>query len=73
MLDRGCRPVARVLVDLWHADERATTTTRGFRYRGHVFTDAQGRYRFRTIVPALYPGRTRHYPRQGALDRPRSS
>jgi protocatechuate 3,4-dioxygenase beta subunit len=22
---------------------------------------AEGRYRFRTILPALYPGRTRHY------------
>jgi protocatechuate 3,4-dioxygenase beta subunit len=26
-----------------------------------VFADAEGRYRFRTIRPALYPGRTRHY------------
>ena len=26
-----------------------------------MFTDADGRYRFRTIVPALYTGRTRHY------------
>jgi protocatechuate 3,4-dioxygenase beta subunit len=26
-----------------------------------VFTDAAGRYRFRTIVPALYTGRTRHF------------
>jgi protocatechuate 3,4-dioxygenase beta subunit len=28
---------------------------------GHLFTDAEGRYRFRTILPALYTGRTRHY------------
>ena len=34
---------------------------RGFRGRGHQFTDAQGRYRFVTIVPARYTGRTRHY------------
>ncbi len=40
---------------------RATTTTRGFRFRGHQFTDANGRYRFRTIRPAVYTGRTRHY------------
>ena len=32
----------------------------GFRYRGHQFTDAQGNYRLQTIVPAEYPGRTRH-------------
>jgi protocatechuate 3,4-dioxygenase beta subunit len=35
--------------------------------------DAEGRYRFRTILPALYTGRTRHYhvkvqaPQQGVL------
>lgn len=61
VLSRGCRPLAGVLVDLWHADERGAYDERGYRYRGHVFTDAEGRYRFRTIVPALYPGRTRHY------------
>ena len=32
----------------------------GFRLRGHQFTDAEGRYPLQTIVPGLYPGRTRH-------------
>jgi protocatechuate 3,4-dioxygenase beta subunit len=58
---RSCRPVERALVDLWHADEHGEYDNAGFRYRGHLFTDADGRYRFRTIMPALYPGRTRHY------------
>ena len=61
VLTRGCRPVARALVDLWHADERGEYDNAGFRYRGHLFTDAEGGYRFRTILPALYPGRTRHF------------
>src|SRR5215203_5778713 len=61
VMTRSCRPVPRVLVDLWHADDKGEYDNRGFRYRGHVFTDASGRYRFKTIVPALYPGRTRHY------------
>jgi protocatechuate 3,4-dioxygenase beta subunit len=61
VLTRSCRPVARALVDLWHADERGAYDNAGFRYRGHLFADAEGRYRFRTIVPAVYPGRTRHY------------
>jgi protocatechuate 3,4-dioxygenase beta subunit len=61
VLSRNCRPVGQVLVDLWHADEKGDYDNAGFRYRGHILTDAQGRYRFRTIVPALYPGRTRHY------------
>jgi protocatechuate 3,4-dioxygenase beta subunit len=58
---RSCRPVTRALLDLWHADEHGEYDNGGFRYRGHLFTDAEGRYSFRTILPALYPGRTRHY------------
>src|SRR5262249_26687562 len=61
VLTRSCRPVANALVDLWHADDGGLYDNRGFRLRGHVFTDALGRYAFRTIMPGLYPGRTRHY------------
>jgi protocatechuate 3,4-dioxygenase beta subunit len=61
VLTRSCRPVERALVDLWHADEHGEYDNGGFRYRGHLFTDAEGRYHFRTILPAVYPGRTRHY------------
>jgi protocatechuate 3,4-dioxygenase beta subunit len=73
VLTRACRPVGRALLDLWHADEWGDYDNKGFRYRGHLFTDGDGRYRFRTILPALYPGRTRHYhvkvqaPQQGVL------
>ena len=28
--------------------------------RGHQFTDQDGRFTLQTIVPGLYPGRTRH-------------
>ena len=61
VLTRSCAPVTRALLDLWHADEWGEYDNKGFRYRGHIFTDGEGRYRFRTIVPAIYPGRTRHY------------
>jgi protocatechuate 3,4-dioxygenase beta subunit len=61
VLTRSCKPVPRALVDLWHADEAGDYDNRGFRYRGHQFTDADGRYRFRTVVPAVYSGRTRHF------------
>ena len=61
ILTRSCRPVERALLDLWHADERGQYDNDGFRYRGHLFTDAEGGYHFRTILPALYPGRTRHF------------
>ena len=61
VLTRGCKPVARALVDLWHADGEGNYDNKGFRCRGHVFTDNEGHFRFLTIVPALYPGRTRHF------------
>ena len=72
VLSADCRPVANALVDLWHCDEEGAYDNRGFRYRGHQFTDVDGRYRFETIEPALYPGRTRHFhvkvqPRGGRL------
>jgi protocatechuate 3,4-dioxygenase beta subunit len=61
VLTRRCRPIARALVDLWHADDKGNYDNRGFRCRGHVLADEKGRYQFRTIMPALYLGRTRHY------------
>jgi protocatechuate 3,4-dioxygenase beta subunit len=61
VLSPQCKPVANALVDFWHADEEGAYDNRGYRYRGHQFTDSEGRYRFETIVPAVYPGRTRHY------------
>lgn len=61
VLTRRCQPVAGALVDLWHADDNGDYDNRGFRGRGHQFTDAQGRFKFLTIRPALYPGRTRHF------------
>jgi protocatechuate 3,4-dioxygenase beta subunit len=61
VLTRSCRPLPGAVVDLWHADDKGEYDNTGFRYRGHVITSAEGAFRFRTIVPALYPGRTRHY------------
>ncbi|MBV9064225.1 MAG: intradiol ring-cleavage dioxygenase [Methylobacteriaceae bacterium] len=61
VLTRACRPLAGALVDLWHADSNGDYDNTGFRLRGHVFTDTDGRFAFRTIMPGLYPGRTRHY------------
>ena len=60
VLSASCRPVANALLDFWHADEDGDYDNQGYRYRGHQFADAQGRYRLETIVPAEYPGRTRH-------------
>jgi protocatechuate 3,4-dioxygenase beta subunit len=61
VLTRACRPLAGALVDLWHANDRGEYDNKGFHLRGHLFTDSEGRYAFHTILPGLYPGRTRHF------------
>lgn len=71
VLAPDCRPLAGAMLDFWHTDEKGDYDNSGFRYRGHVFADAQGRYRVETIVPALYPGRTRHiHVKVGIAGRP---
>ena len=60
VLTRACKPLAGALLDFWQADDKGRYDNSGFRLRGHQFTDAEGRYRLRSIVPGLYPGRTRH-------------
>ena len=61
VLTRKCQPIPHALVDLWHADAEGEYDNIGFRGRGHHFTDALGRYRFVTIKPPRYTGRTAHY------------
>ncbi|MGW7413774.1 dioxygenase family protein [Streptomyces sp. NPDC054863] len=56
----ACRPIANALLDFWQADVNGAYDNRGFRFRGHQFTNAQGAFSLTTIVPGLYPGRTRH-------------
>lgn len=60
VLTRDCKPVPGALLDFWHADEKGDYDNEGYRYRGKVTTDAEGRYRLETILPAIYPGRPRH-------------
>jgi protocatechuate 3,4-dioxygenase beta subunit len=64
------RPLAGVRVEIWQCDangryrhprDRQTVAEDpNFQGFGHTITDAEGRYRFRTIRPVLYPGRTPH-------------
>jgi protocatechuate 3,4-dioxygenase beta subunit len=61
VLTTDCKPVANALVDFWHADDNGEYDNVGYKLRGHQFTDAHGRYTLKTIVPGLYPGRTRHF------------
>jgi protocatechuate 3,4-dioxygenase beta subunit len=59
-LTTGCSPVRRALIDFWQADAGGEYDNEGFRLRGHQFTDDRGRFSLETVVPGLYPGRTRH-------------
>ncbi|MCW5878898.1 MAG: hypothetical protein KIS80_08540 [Anaerolineales bacterium] len=61
VLGTDCQPIPGALLDFWHADAEGEYDNAGYRLRGHQFADAQGRYQLETIMPGLYPGRTRHF------------
>jgi len=61
VLDTACRPVPTAQVQIWHADETGAYDNSGFKFRGYQYTDDSGRCWVSTIVPAAYPGRTKHY------------
>ena len=60
VLATDCRPIAGALLDFWHADDNGVYDNAGYRLRGHQFADEEGRYHLETILPGLYPGRSRH-------------
>ena len=55
-----CRPLAGALLDFWQADDDGVYDNAGYRLRGHQYSDEDGRFTLETVVPGLYPGRTRH-------------
>ena len=57
---RACLPINRALLDFWQADVNGAYDNTGYTFRGHQYTNAQGAFTLSTIVPGLYPGRTRH-------------
>ncbi len=70
VLGTDARPIPGAVVELWQANvhgryshSRDTSNAPldpNFQGYGVVRADAQGRYRFRTIRPGAYAGRTRH-------------
>jgi protocatechuate 3,4-dioxygenase beta subunit len=67
----AAKPLAGAVVEIWHADSDGSYHPNGngpasnykpeeIALRGFVLTDAEGRYRFTTIYPGEYSGRTRH-------------
>lgn len=60
VLTADCKPVANAKVDVWQADEKGSYDNSGYKYRGYVMTDANGKYAIETVIPGEYPGRTEH-------------
>lgn len=70
VLDPSGRPVTDARVEIWQCDANGryrhprdpgqAPEDPGFQGFGRSDTDAEGRYRFRTIHPVPYPGRTPH-------------
>jgi protocatechuate 3,4-dioxygenase beta subunit len=69
LLDLDGRPIRAVRIEIWqcdangryrHPDDHGPAPDPHFQGLGHAVTDADGRYRFRTIRPVPYPGRTPH-------------
>ncbi|MBA2753274.1 MAG: dioxygenase [Chloroflexia bacterium] len=56
----GCEPVPDTLIEFWQADDAGEYDNVGYNLRGHQFTGEDGEYSLETILPGLYPGRTRH-------------
>ena len=60
VLTTRCTPIAGALLDFWHTDAAGEYDNEGYTFRGHQFADEMGRFTLETIVPGIYPGRTRH-------------
>ena len=61
VLSTDCKPIPNALIDFWHADDAGVYDNEGFKLRGHQHADDEGVFYLETIVPGLYPGRTRHF------------
>lgn len=70
ILDRNGRPIRNALVEIWQVDANGVYLHEGsaggddrdlrFQGFGRFETASTGEYRFRTIKPVAYPGRTPH-------------
>lgn len=70
VLDREERPIAGARIEIWQCnafgryhhprDTRDAPLDPGFQGYGETVSAADGGYRFRTIKPVSYPGRTPH-------------
>ena len=55
-----CGRIKGAKIEIWQADARGVFDMTGHRLRGHQLTNAEGGYRFETIVPGAPARRARH-------------
>lgn len=70
VVDINGRPLSGLRIEIWQCDANgryrhpreisSRAVDAGFQGHGHTLTSQQGEYRFRTIQPVKYPGRTPH-------------
>lgn len=60
VLSTQCVALAGAKLDFWQANNDGEYDNSGYEFRGHQFTDDQGRFSLETIVPPLYAQRTSH-------------
>ena len=60
VLDISGGAISGTKIDIWQTDGNGAYDNTGFRFRGHVFANDSGKYRFKTVLPGEYPGRTPH-------------
>jgi catechol 1,2-dioxygenase len=53
-------PVRNATIDIWHCDSNGKYDDQGFKCRGMVKSDGNGKYSFKTILPPHYASRPRH-------------
>jgi protocatechuate 3,4-dioxygenase beta subunit len=72
LLNADGKPIQDALIEMWQADnngcyihsrgtQRDKERDPAFQGYGKIITNAKGEYRFRTIKPGLYTGRTLHW------------
>jgi protocatechuate 3,4-dioxygenase beta subunit len=72
LLNADGKPIQDALIEMWQADnngcyihsrgtQRDKERDPAFQGYGKIMTNAKGEYRFRTIKPGLYTGRTLHW------------
>ncbi|MFJ5925688.1 hypothetical protein ACIQF6_24070 [Kitasatospora sp. NPDC092948] len=60
VVDPDGKPIGGALLDFWQVGDEGVYDEEGFTLRGHQFADEEGNWRLETVLPAEYPGRTRH-------------